>query len=558
MAKPGTTRPRDSSGATTARRLDGWGFDGESVEPSGEMLAWLARCFEPGPAFPRFDPDQLGKMSEPGNTPLPDLGGEISRDLRDRLAHSRGRGFSDLVRLRSGSVPRLCDAVARPADDDELESLLRNAAAAELRVIPWGGGTSVTGGVNVLDDPRPVVTLDLERLSGLEALDPVSRLATLGAGTPGPAVEAALAPHGLTLGHFPQSWELSTVGGWVATRSAGQESLGSGRIESLVAGLDLVAPGGRLHLPTLPASAAGPDLRHLALGSEGRFGVIPRAVLRVRPKPERFAVVAALAPSWEQGVEAARDLVQQGTPLALLRLSDGPETEVAMAIGLAKSRFAALVRGYLRLRGIGQGMALMLLGASGGEAQVERTLDQALDRLRRHRVVSLGEGPGRHWIADRFRHPYLRDSLFDHGIATDTFETAVPWSGIEHMVTTVRRALEGAVAEGERRIPVLCHLSHPYRDGASLYFTFFFRCPPDPDAAIERWADLKRRATRAVVDGGGTLSHHHGIGSWHAPWYPEEAGEMGVRVLRSMAKELDPKQTLVPGVLLDPEDRLTL
>ena len=539
--------------ASRRRRLDGWGFEGEAYAPPERMLQWLATSLEPSPALPRLD---LGALVPVEPEALPDLGCEIGDELPDRLAHARGRGFSDLVRLRTGTVPRLPDGVVRPHSDAELETVLQRAAAQSLRVIPWGGGTSVTGGVNVLAGDEPVISLDLERLSGLTAFDEASALATFGAGTTGPGVEAALAPLGFTLGHFPQSWELSTVGGWVATRSAGQESLGYGRIESLVAGLEVVAPAGRLALPPMPASATGPDLRQWMLGSEGRFGVISRACLRLSRRPETRRVAAALVRDWRQGTEAVRHLVRSGCGLSLLRLSDAPETEVAMSIGLGKSAWGPLVRSWLRWRGFSQGSCLLLLGASGGEMEVDDTLRRAKARLSTFGSAWMGERPGKTWLAERFRHPYLRDGLFDHGIATDTFETAAPWSRLPSIYAAVRAALKQASAVGEKEIPVLCHLSHPYPDGASLYFTFFFRCPPDPDQAIARWAHLKRRATEALRRAGGTLSHHHGVGSWHAPWYGGEVGQDGLRLVQRVAEAMDPKGTLNPHVLLAPEDRL--
>ena len=545
-----------SSTPPRTRRLDGWGFSGEAFPPSPQMLAWLEERLGKGEPFPALDPSSLPEAPAPRT--LPDFGLEVSTDPRDRLAHSRGRGFTDLLRLRSGTVPALPDGVARPVDDDALARLLERAAEHDVRVIPWGGGTSVTGGVNVIPDPRPAVTVDLERLAGLLELDETSGLATVAAGTFGPALEAALGERGWTLGHFPQSFELSTLGGWIATRSAGQESLGYGRIDDLVAGIESTAPGGRLTAPTLPASAAGPDLRRLLLGSEGRFGIITRATMRVRPKPAMQRVEAVLVPTWMAGIEAARELVQSGVPLGLLRLSDGPETEVAMSIGLAKSRFAAIARAWLRLRGIGPGACLLLVGASGDVDGVDLAFELARLGLRRHGAVWLGAGPGRHWLADRFRHPYLRDGLFDTGYATDTFETAAPWSRLDALYAAVKRSFEGANLGDEREVPVLCHLSHPYRDGASLYFTFFFRCNRDPEAAAARWADLKRRATDALVEAGGALSHHHGVGSWHAPWLARETGADGVRVLSRVAEELDPAGVLNPHVLLDPVDRLTV
>ena len=539
--------------AERRRRLDGWGFAGESFPPSPALLEWLGARLGDTEPFTAFDP--LGYQA-PDPAGLPDLGCRASQASLDRLAYSRGRGFPDLVRLRSGTVNHLPDAVAMPADASELEALLAVGASHDLQLIPWGGGTSVTGGVNPPAGSSPVVTVDLARLSGLEAFDRASGLATFGAGTRGPELEVALADRGMTLGHFPQSWELSTLGGWIATRSAGQESLGYGRIEALVAGLDLVAPGGRLEVPALPASAAGPDLRQLVLGSEGRFGVITRATVRVRPLPEDQRVEAILLPSWQGGVEASRELVQAGVPLALLRLSDATETQVAMMVGLADHAGASLLRGWLRLRGIKDHGCLMLLGASGDRDTVAAAFEDSKARLRRHGTVWLGRKPGNKWLADRFRHPYLRDGLFDAGYATETLETAAPWSKLDALYQAVSSALHVPIADGERPSPVLCHLSHPYRDGASLYFTFFFRCPRDPEEAIHRWAEVKRRATEAIAEAGGTLSHHHGIGAWHAPWYAREAGDAGWRALRRIAEELDPQGVLNPHVLLDPTDRL--
>lgn len=553
-------------GGGARRRLGGWGFEGEAFPPSDELLAWLLRHLgehptEQGEPFPAFD---AARFRPPPPRSLPDalvgVGAPLSTEPLDRLAHARGQGLTDLLRLRSGTVPALPDGVLRPGDDQEIEGLLRAAAREGLRVIPWGGGTSVTGGVNVLPGDAPVVSLDLERLAGLEDLDEVSGLATLGAGTPGPAVEAALAGHGFTLGHFPQSWELSTLGGWAATRASGQESLGYGGIQELVAGLELVAPAGSLRIPAFPASAAGPDLRHVAMGSEGRLGVITRATVRVRRRPERLQVVGSLVPGWDEGLEASRELLQEGVPLTLLRLSDEPETEVALAVGLGgrSSMVGPLVKGYLRLRGIRGTGCMLLTGAAGAASDVEETLERAAAVVKRHGGVSLGASPGRRWLADRFRHPYLRDALLDRGIATDTLETAAPWSRVPGLARGVRRALEEALAMESEEAAVLCHLSHPYRDGSSLYFTFFFRCPADPEAAVARWAALKRAATRAVVAGGGTLSHHHGVGSWHAPWYGDEVGSAGRELVAAAAAALDPAGVLNPHVLLDPEDRLEI
>jgi alkyldihydroxyacetonephosphate synthase len=535
------------------RRLGGWGFEGECLPPSAQLLEWLTahvgRALHPVPPTAAGPPDVDA-------ADLGDLPAAISTDPGDRLAHARGQGLVDVLRVRMGAVPALPDAVCRPGTADEVTAVLRVCAERSIRVIPWGGGTSVTGGVNVLKGDAPQLTLDLERLCGCTAVDPLSGLAVFGPGTRGPRVESELAAHGLTLGHYPQSWELATVGGWVATRSSGQESLGYGRIEDMVAGLEMRAPAGRFRLPAGPASAAGPDLKHLVMGSEGRFGVITEVTLRVRPRPRVTEVVGALVPDIGRGLEVARELVWRGTPLTMVRLSDAAESQVALAVGLGRSRLAPLVDRYLALRGVGGDGCLMLIGAAGDRDRVDDTLASALDVVASRQGVSLGRRPGRHWLRDRFRHPYLRESLLDLGYATDTLETAAPWSVVADLRTRVTAAIEGALVGDDERVAVLCHVSHPYRDGASLYFTFFFRTAADPGATIARWARIKRAATDALIAAGATLSHHHGIGQWHAPWLQREIGGDGAATLAAVAGHLDPAGILNPHVLLDPDDHL--
>jgi alkyldihydroxyacetonephosphate synthase len=525
------------------------------------MLEWLAGGLGPAEPAPS-SPPRLDRLREPCR--LPELLPAVSVDPLDRLAHARGQGLPDLLWLRAGRSPALPDGVVRPTAE-EVPGLLAACAAAGVSVVVRGGGTSVTGGVNVLAGERPLVVADLGRLDGLLELDGPSRLATFGAGTQGPAVEAALGRHALTLGHLPQSWELSTIGGWAVTRSAGQESLGYGRIEEMVAGLDLVTPSGPWSLPPQPASAAGPDLRRLVLGSEGRLGIVTRVTVRVRPAPARREVAAWLLPEWEAGLAAARSLAQEQVPLAMLRLSDPAETATALLIGLGDGATAALARRYLGWRGVAAG-CLLLAGAAGEDRERRRGLGEAARCIGRQGGVALGHGPGRRWLADRFRHPYLRDGLLDAGYATETLETATSWSRLAEVRARMVAALESSLDGVEERVAVLCHLSHPYADGASLYFTCFFRLPraapsrashpADPAAGVARWAALKRAANEELVRLGATLSHHHGVGSWHAPWLPAELGEAGVRALAAAAATVDPAGILNPHVLLDPVDRL--
>lgn len=505
-----------------------------------------------GSSLPRLD---LARYAAPPPAALPDLGVELSVAARARLAHARGRGFTDLLRLRTATLPRLPDAVVFASGERDVASVLDAAAREQLTVIPWGGGTSVTGGVNAPTEGAATIVLDLARLSGLRALDATSGLATFGAGTTGPAIEAALAPHGLTLGHFPQSFELSTLGGWIVTRSSGQESLAYGGIERMVAGVQVVAPAGRLTLPATPASAAGPDLRQLILGSEGRLGVVTEATVRTVSIAAARRAEGALLPSFDHGLEAVRELVRRQVPLAMVRLSDAAETEIALAVGIGGGLKGLVSRGYLRLRGLATASCLLLFAAHGSERQVAATAARTRRDLKRQGAVKLGEAPARGWLRDRFRHPYLRDALLDVGLATDTLETAAPWSVLPRLYQAVRAALEIA-DHGEQPPPVLCHLSHPYVDGASLYFTWFFRLDADIDQTIVRWAAAKRRATEAILESGGTLSHHHGVGAWHAPYLPREIGPLGRGVLDAVAKHLDPCGVLNPHVLVADLDRL--
>ncbi|MGZ5958934.1 MAG: FAD-binding oxidoreductase, partial [Myxococcaceae bacterium] len=378
-----------------------------------------------------------------------------------------------------------------------------------------------------------------------------SRLAGFRAGTLGPEVEAALAPHALRLGHEPQSFELSTVGGWVAARSAGQRSTGIGKIEALVAGLELATERGLLRLAAQPASAAGPELRRVVVGSEGRLGVITEATLRVRPLPEVEDGVAVLLPGWCAGVEVARALVQARIPVEVLRLSDPDETGFGMSLTRLSPLAARASRALFGLRRYRRG-CLLLLGWAGCAQEVPLARNAAARLWREAGGLALGRSGWRRWRAERFRHPYLRDELLSAGWGTDTLETAAPWASLNAVYGAVRESMQRAAGGQGFRVAVLCHLSHAYPDGASLYFTFLW--PLGRGHEVGQWSALKAAATEALLSEGGTVSHHHGVGRMHAPHLEREIGREGVAALRALAHELDPMGVLNPGVLI-PEGR---
>ncbi|WP_239456345.1 FAD-binding oxidoreductase [Nocardioides solisilvae] len=474
------------------------------------------------------------------------LGAEhVLTDATTRRLRTRGKSTPDLLKARMGWFEEAPDAVVRPADADEVATVLAWATEHRVAVVPFGGGTSVTGGL--VADLAPggpgthlvaAVSLDLGRMRRLLAVDPVSMTATLEPGLRGPEAEALLGAHGLTLGHFPQSFEHATIGGFAATRSSGQASAGYGRFDSLVVGLTAVTPTGPLTLGVAPASAAGPDLRQLVLGSEGTLGVITSVTVRVRRRPEARVYEGWRWSSFTAGTEAVRRLVQAGLAPTVLRLSDEAETGLNLAdpaaVGAASD-------------GDG-GPCLMVVGHEGSTEAVEARGAAVTTML--HRLAEelggapAGPAPGERWAHGRFDAPYLRDSLLDAGVLVETLETATFWSGVPRLHEVVREALTEALGEGTL---VLCHVSHVYETGASLYFTVACRQGPDP---LTQWHVAKQRATSAIVAAGGTVTHHHAVGRDHKPWLEQEIGSVGVAALRAVKAALDPAGILNPGVLV--------
>ena len=353
-------------------------------------------------------------------------------------------------------------------------------------------------------------------------------------------------PHGLTLGHLPQSWERSTVGGWVAARSAGQESIGFGRIEALFAGGRLVAPAGTIDLPPHPASAAGPDLRQLVLGSEGRFGVLTRATVRAVAKPRVEGVPAWFLGEWPRAVEAAREIARAGLPLSMVRLATPIETATTLALA-GESRGLRALRGYLRMRRIGPEPCLLLVIARGEERIVETAAREVGSIVRRHGGTGVGGSFGRQWLRTRFRAPDLRDALWDLGYAVDTLETAIGWARLPDLAAELGRTLRHGLDERGERVHAFSHLSHVYPSGSSLYATCVFRIAADPDETLERWRVLKTAASEMIVRHGGTISHQHGVGRDHRPWLAAEKGELGLDVLTGVARAARPGRHPQPG-----------
>jgi len=473
----------------------------------------------------------------------------VRLDHPARVLHAAGKGYPDLVRLRAGEPGEAPDAVLYPADGAQVRAVLELCARASLAVVPFGGGTSVVGGVAPLrGEHGAVLALDMRRMGDVLDLDRESLTVAVQAGVRGPALERYLAPRGLTLGHFPQSFEYVSLGGCVATRSSGQASTGYGGVERMVLGLRLAAPAGDIQLPPVPASAAGPGLRQLLVGSEGTLGVICDLALRVRQAPRMRSYEGVFFEDFRAGVEAFRGLAQQHASPDVARLSDAAETRMSLAAAGAGGLKDRLGRRYLGLRGYGEAGCLAILGFEGDEEEVTARRRRALALVRRHGGLAVGRSPGEAWRRGRFSAPYLRDELLTHGVMVETLETATQWSSVSRLHTEVGRAIADALDAAGTPGLVACHVSHLYETGASLYFTFLARQREDDE--IGQWRTVKDAASRAILSGGATITHHHAVGRDHAPWMVDEVGSTGLAALRALKRELDPTGIMNPGKLL--------
>jgi alkyldihydroxyacetonephosphate synthase len=533
----------------------GWGEDGHAVAlpPAAETL--LREELEADPSARRppvpFDQVTVADSRLPAAVRerlVATVGAENVRDAReDRIGHAVGRSYPDLVRIRSGEASSAPDAVVLPDSAEKVAAVLTACAEHRVAVIPFGGGTSVVGGVEpVRDGMDAAVSLDLGRLTSTVEVDRTSLTARLDAGLFGPEAERRLGAEGVTLGHFPQSFEYSTVGGWVATRSAGQASTGYGRIDELVEAVRCVTPVGEIGTRAVPASAAGPSLRELLVGSEGVLGVICEATVRVRPAPAFRRYEGWSFASFAEGCDAFRVMEQAEASADVNRLSDEAETGLSRAMASPGSRAEGLGKRYLRLRGHEHG-CIAILGFEGEEEDVERRRRQTAGLLRAGGGISIGPRPGEAWLRSRYSGPYLRDELLDRRVMVETLETATSWANLESLHAAVADSLRKTL--GERGTPalVMCHVSHLYPSGASLYVTFLAR---QEDDAMAQWRAAKTAASEAIVAGGGTITHHHAIGRDHREWMRAEVGELGLELVRAAKERLDPAGIMNPGKLL--------
>ncbi|MDX6722804.1 MAG: alkyldihydroxyacetonephosphate synthase [Solirubrobacteraceae bacterium] len=521
-----------------ARNRWGWGFQDAAITSQQARAAApaLVQLIGFGSTEPEEPvPQESVTLPEPRLRPPPQLGGLCDGSDAARRTHAHGQSYPDLVRSLRGVYEHAPDVVGRPRSERDVEVLLEWASAVDAAVIPWGGGTSVVGGVAPVAPDRfeGVLTLDVSALDALHEVDDVSRAARIAAGASGPRLEEQLAAHGMTLRFFPQSFEMSTLGGWIATRAGGHFATNLTHIDDLVESVRAIGPGGVWASRRVPGSAAGPSPDRLLLGSEGILGIITEAWVRVRPRPVHRAARAVRFATFAQGAQAVRALAQSGLEPANCRLIDPMEAAQA---------------------GAGDGStALLTLGFESDDHPVDAWLQRGLEICREHggSFDEQGLHPGEQtlaaWREAFLRGPYLRDLLIRLGVLTDTIETAITWERFDSLHEQVTGAIREALGEP---CHVTCRLTHVYPDGAAPYFTVL--APARHGDEVAQWHEMKAAAGRAILAAGATITHHHGVGRYHRPWYDAQRPDAFAAALRSAKQALDPAGLLNPGVLVDP------
>jgi alkyldihydroxyacetonephosphate synthase len=480
----------------------------------------------------------------------------VSLDALNRVVHGRGKSLRDLVRQRRGQFDRLPDAVVAPADEAEVAAVMHAALDADAVLIPYGGGTSISGSLEPpVEETRPVISIDLQRLDRVLEIDAVARLARVQAGIYGPELERQLGEHGWTFGHFPDSFTHSTLGGWIATRSSGMQSDRYGDISDLTRAVRVVTPVGPLTTRAVPHTSTGPSVREMVLGSEGRLGVITEATIHVRRTPASRIILGYLFPDWGEALAAMRDIAASEAEPSVTRVSDSWETRFSFATRKEPTRLdhikSAALQTYLkRRRGYDvEAMCLSFIGYEGTQRHVAEQRRLVGRIVARHGGICIGSSPGELYDQKKFDTPYIRDFLLDRGALADVSETSAPWSALANVYDAVMRAARDAFAKLGVKGYIMCHLSHSYHSGACLYFTFAIR-PRAGMEPLDQYGQVKSAIQQAFIDNGATLSHHHAVGTEHAQWLEDDISAPGVVMMRGLFEGIDPGRNLNPGKIL--------
>jgi alkyldihydroxyacetonephosphate synthase len=556
----------------TSLRWNGWGpaTQQDAFPKESPAWQWIADALGINTPLPETPATPLEKCTLPSSG----LDGETRLELErivganqvhtgdyERAFHARGKSYHDLLHVRAGNLSNAPDAVVYPRSEDETQRLVEFAAARDIVLVPFGGGSSVVGGVTGREqgEKRLCITVDTTLMTSLLSIDETAMTATAQAGIYGPALDKALASQGVRLGHYPQSFEYSTLGGWVAARGAGQNSIRYGRADKWLVSAHVATPSGLWRTEATPGSAAAPNLNQMVAGSEGTLGIITEATFKVHSLPDTEDYRGYLFRTFAEGADAIRRIVQSEIPTAMLRLSDADETfffRTLGGIGKEHGLKDNLAEAYLRLRGYADRPCGLIVGLEGSAANVSHARDRVARIMSACGGLHVGRSPGTSWKAGRFHGPMVRDPMMDHGLGVDTLETSTFWSNIQTLHSAVREAIDTSIRETlddpSARGIVMAHISHAYPDGASLYFTFVFprRLNKGLEGEVAQWLTIKRAASDAIAAHNGTISHHHGVGTDHAPWLGQEKGPVGMQMLGAVKQSLDPKRVMNPGKVL--------
>ncbi len=476
--------------------------------------------------------------------------GFVTTDKMERVVHTYGKSIRDLIRVRANLIERTPDLVVYPADENETQRVVEAAVASDVVIIPFGGGSNIASSLEPrADETRVVLSLDMGRMRELLSIDEESGLARIQAGALGPDLEAQLGARGWTLGHFPDSFTHSSLGGWIATRSSGMQSDKYGDIADIVRGLRVVRGGGILVIRAIPSSSTGPSVREMIVGSEGRLGIITEATVQVHRTPAKRDIFGYFFPNWEAGTAAMQEIAESDATPSITRVSDSRETGFSLATSKARTGMDKFLAGtmlptLMKSKGWNlDDICLSFIGYEGGEAHAKRQ-KKLVDRIvKKHGGMGVGKGPGVLYDQKKFDTPYLRDFLLDRGAAGDVSESAMPWSKVNQLHDAVRVAADKAFDEIGIKGWIMSHLSHSYHSGACLYFTFAFVMGEDP---IAEYNVVKGAIQQAFIDNGGSLSHHHGVGLEHAQWLEQDISVEGVAVMRGLFTAADPGENFNP------------
>lgn len=529
------------------KRIQGWGNIETDYPVPGPAREYLVKAVGEPLSLQNISIEDLLKKVPPSRLPAHPL---ITTNPEERLRRARGQSLNDWIDMNDGLIDSFPDGVALPTTDEEVRELIQLAEKHQINLVPYGGGSSVVGHLTPPREGPPTLSVDLARMNQLLDLNEENLEATLGAGVRGPDLEAQLEKHGYILGHFPQSWEYSTLGGWVVTRSVGQQSYHYGRIEPLFVTGHMETPSGPLDPLRTPRSAAGPDLRHIILGSEARLGILTRATMRIRRLPEEENFYSAFFPEFGTGFEAFKEIAQAELPISMLRLSDPLETETNFQLS-GKEELVNIAKKGLTLFGQGEQRCMLIYGLTGSPAQ-NRLADRQLAHIvRLHHGMLVKPYLGKIWEKGRFHTPYLRNTLWDLGYALDTLETALPWEKIVDAQKAILSPIRHGLESDNEPVFVFSHISHVYTNGGSLYVSYLYRRSKDPQQTLKHWKKLKTAASQQIVEHGGTISHQHGVGLDHKPYLPAEKGPLGMRMIRTLIKDVDPNGIMNRGKLID-------